>query len=63
MTKSKDKTIRISISETDFKDLVSGKVIKAGMSDYPVLIALQDIGFDQMKKIIHLAELEFRKEI
>ncbi len=46
--------IRIRLSESDFKTLVSGGIVKQD----GVEIILQDIGFDQMRKSVLLAEIE-----
>ena len=50
--------IRISLSENDFKNLVSGKVVRHLRNDANVEFILQDIGFQFMKEIIQLAEIE-----
>ena len=46
------KPIHISLEEPDFKDLVSGKVVKVGT----VEITLKDIGFAKMRQCIEDAE-------
>lgn len=58
-------TIRISLNEENFTDLISGKVISIPVNKYTsgemakenaihnVQITLQDIGYYQMVEIIH----------
>ena len=37
--------IRVSLDEKDFKDLVSGKIVKRDWEEQEVEIALKDIGY------------------
>lgn len=50
--------IRISLSENDFKLLVSGKIIRPKEKYANIEIVLQDIGFALMRECITFAELE-----
>jgi len=50
--------IRISLSENDFKKLVTGNVVRHLRNDANVEFILQDIGFPLMKECITFAELE-----
>ncbi len=51
--------IRISLSENDFKNLISGKVVRhLHLKGANIEFCLQDIGFKMMKELIQLAEIE-----
>jgi len=54
-------TVRISLDEKDFTDLVAGKVVARQGRDQDgtlvrVKVALQDIGFDRIRAIADEAE-------
>lgn len=58
--------IRISLTELDFKTLVTGGVVEMPIGLLPntkLKIALQDIGYDRMSQILRQAYWDFIKNL
>lgn len=56
--------IRLALDESNFKDLIAGKIIDKKWGGVDVKIALLDFGFEKMEEALELAvKAKFREKL